>query len=173
MPIEPTPSDHDPLVPPPDTHNRPERNSRLVVRDSDATLWRAAADGVIHSCHLNARFVPLCIASPTREGGTADAAAPPLLPFQRQTRSPRRAPSPPPPPPPPPLLPPLPPPPVPPPPVPPRTSPTRPRPALGEIHVNVLRDELRKVEHDCARLKAHSQRQEATIHSLCAWIANR
>ena len=162
-PIAPTPSDYDPLAPPPDTHNRPERNSRIVIRDSKATLWNMVIEGEVHESHLNARFVPLCIASPKREG--KNDAAPPLLPFQRQTLPPQRAPSPPPPP----LDPPAPPPP----PLPPRTSPPRARPALGEIDVNVLRNELRRVEHDYAVLKAQNRRQGVALTALCAWIADR
>lgn len=162
-PIAPTLSEYDPLAPPPDTHNRPERNSRIVIRDSKATLWNMMIEGEVHESHLNARFVPLCIASPKREGN--NDAAPPLLPFQRQTLPPQ----PPPPPPAPAPDPPAPPPP----PLPPRTSPPRARPALGDIDVNVLRNELRRVEHDCAVLKAHNERQEAAIQSLCAWIAHR
>lgn len=166
-PIAPTPSEYDPLAPPSDTHNRPERNSRIVIRDSKATLWNMMIEGEVRESHLNARFVPLCIASPTREG--SNDAAPPLLPFQRQTlppqppapaRAPAPAPAPDPPAPPPP-------------PLPPRTSPPRARPALGDIDVNVLRNELRRVEHDCAVLKAQNRRQEAALASLCAWIADR
>ena len=164
-PIAPTPSEYDPLAPPSDTHNRPERNSRIVIRDSKATLWNMMIEGEVRESHLNARFVPLCIASPTREG--SNDAAPPLLPFQRQTLPPQPpapapapagAPDPPAPPPP---------------PLPPRTSPPRARPALGDIDVNVLRNELRRVEHDCAVLKAQNRRQEAALASLCAWIADR
>ena len=80
VPIAPTPSDYDPLAPPPDTHNRPERNSRIVIRDSKATLWNMVIQGEVHESHLNARFVPpvhrLAYARGQQRRGAAAAALP-------------------------------------------------------------------------------------------------
>ena len=57
-------------TPPADTHDRQQRNSRVVPRYDDDNLWDAVRDGVIVSSDLDERMMPKT----------------PLPPYQRQER---------------------------------------------------------------------------------------
>ena len=164
--------------PPEDTHDRAQRGSRPVLFDPAGALWRGARDGLIVSDDLEpGRLVfepPELMASAAAR--TMPAAAPALLPFQRQEpslaatmRSPWASPrttSPPPPPPPPPPGPPRlwRPPNGPPPgarPVPPR------RPMVDVANVQVLAREVRALEQENALLRKHTALQDKVIAGMC------
>ena len=61
-------------TPPADTHDRQQRNSRIVPRYEDDNLWDAVRDGVIVSSDLDERMMPKTPLPKTP------------LPYQRQER---------------------------------------------------------------------------------------
>ena len=158
--------------PPEDTHDRPQRVSRPVLFDPSGALWCGARDGLIVSDDLEPGR--LAFQPPELSTRTMPAAAPALLPFQRQEpslaatmRSPWASPRTTSPPPPPPM----------PPPGPPRlwrppgSNPPRPvpprRPMVDVANVQVLAREVRALEQENALLRKHTALQDKVIAGMC------
>ena len=124
-------------TPPHDTHDRQQRNSRIVNRyDSEDNLWDAVRDGVIVSTDLDERMMPKLSPSPR------------LPSYQRQEPAWPATVGPPPPAPPPasPAL--------------PAPPPKPPRPPLGDV-TNVA------AQQEIAMLKKHLKLQGDVINGLC------
>ena len=133
----------------------PRSDEDPVIRDSRCTLWAAVRDNVVHSADLSPdgklrpsltpSLAPTPEATVTRDWSTETARIRAGLPFARQ-RDPTM--------PPPVLLPPV---------------VRRPLQPVSNVHINILRDELR-IEEDTRR--ASEKRERALIkmvEGLCEW----
>lgn len=152
-------------IPPVDTNDREQRESRVVPFDKDPnSLWALAAAGMITSVDVDQRGILSPSPSPDVQTSTAPAFTRPptpsptatLLPFQTQrgafdddpgytTPPPKRPPK-----------------------RPPPLKRKHARAVLGEISNTVLCREIDVLERDNANLKTHVRLQENVIGSFCA-----